>query len=143
VIGIVGSEEKVNYLLNEVAFDGALNYKTELTPAKLEELGPTGVDCYFDNVGGTVTAEVLKLMNTFGRVALCGLISQYNRAEPAATPEIDPLGLILGKQLHVEGFLFTQFQSRWRDGLTQIAGWMTEGKLKPRETIIEGSKTHR
>lgn len=128
----------MNYLLNEAGLDGALNYKTDLTEKKLADLCPAGVDCHFDNVGGAITAKALSLMNTFGRVAVCGLVSQYNDEKPAVTPEVNPLGLILDKQLRVEGFIFTRFQRRWRDGLSQISQWMAEGKLKPRETITEG-----
>jgi len=136
-IGVTGTDEKVDYLVNELGFDGAFNYKTSADyAAALTELCPQGIDCYFDNVGGAVTDAILPLMNRFGRVAICGLISEYNadRAEPG--PRL--LRPILLKQLPVEGFVFARFQSRWTEGVAQITQWLGEGRLKYREEIVDG-----
>jgi NADPH-dependent curcumin reductase CurA len=137
VIGIAGTDDKVEWLTKELGFDGAFNYKTtDNYVAKLKELCPHGIDCYFDNVGGAITDAVFSLMNVFGRVSVCGLISQYNLEKPEPGPRL--LGFILVKQLKVEGFIISRFQSRWAEGIAQMAMWLREGKLKYREEIVEG-----
>ena len=137
-VGIAGSDRKVAWLLSEAGLDGAFNHKTMSAPAKLRELCSSGIDCYFDNVGGTITEAVISHMNPFGRVAVCGLISQYNNEGSGLSAGSSPFEFILRKQLRVEGFLFTRFQTVWREGLTQLAQWVGDGKLKPRETTING-----
>ncbi len=138
-IGIAGSDEKVAWLLGEAGFDGALNYKsTNNVGAGLNELCPQGIDCYFDNVGGAISEAIWPLMNSFGRVAVCGLISQYNSDVQELPCATGPFNLILRKQLRVEGFNFARFQNRWREALTQLAEWVADGKLRHRETIVDG-----
>jgi NADPH-dependent curcumin reductase CurA len=137
VVGIAGTDAKVDYLVNELGFEGAFNYKTTSDyAASLAPLCPTGIDCYFDNVGGAISDAVLSLMNPFGRVALCGLISEYNEDGPASGPR--PLRPMLLKQLRVEGFLFTRFQSRWGEAIAQMARWLGEGQLTYREQVVDG-----
>jgi hypothetical protein len=137
VIGIAGADEKVRWMVNDLGFDAAFNYKS--TPdysAKLKELCPQGIDCYFDNVGGTITDAVLPLMNVFGRVSVCGQISLYNQAKPEPGPRVLPYVLV--KQLKMEGFIVTRWQSRWGQGIAQMTQWLREGKIKYREDIVEG-----
>ena len=137
VIGIAGADSKIGWLTNELGCDSAFNYKTTADySAKLKELCPKGVDCYFDNVGGAITDAVFPLMNLFGRMSICGQISQYNLDKPEPGPRI--LSQVLVKQLKVEGFIVTRFQNRWVEGITQMAQWLREGKLKPREEVVEG-----
>jgi NADPH-dependent curcumin reductase CurA len=136
-IGIAGADSKIGCCVNELGFDGAFNYKT--TPdytAKLKELCPKGIDCYFDNVGGAITDAVFPLMNVFGRISICGQISQYNLEKPEPGPRL--LSQVLVKQLKVEGFIVVRFQNRWAEGITQMAQWLREGKLKHREDVVEG-----
>jgi leukotriene B4 12-hydroxydehydrogenase/15-oxo-prostaglandin 13-reductase len=136
-VGIAGTDDKVAWLVNELGFDGAFNYKTTTDhPAKLKELCPKGIDCYFDNVGGSVTDAVFPQMNVFGRVSICGQISQYNLVQPEPGPRL--LGYVLVKQVKVEGFIVSRFISRWGEGIAQMAQWLREGKLKHREEIVEG-----
>jgi NADPH-dependent curcumin reductase CurA len=136
-IGIAGTDEKVAYLVNELGLDDAFNYKSTADyRAMLKQLCPSGIDCYFDNVGGVITDAVLPLMNPFGRVALCGLMSEYNQSMPEPGPRM--LRDILVKQLRVEGFLFSRFQNRWGEAVAQIAQWLSDGKLKSREEIVDG-----
>ena len=104
--------------------------------ATLRQLCPTGIDCYFDNVGGAVTDAVLPLMNRFRRVAICGLISESNQDQPEPGPPL--FRPTLFKELRVEGFLFARFQSRWSEGVTQITQWLDEGRLTYREEIVDG-----
>jgi NADPH-dependent curcumin reductase CurA len=137
VVGIAGTNRKVDYLVNDLGFDGAFNYKLVSNyEEELKGLCPNGIDCYFDNVGGAISDAVIPLINLFGRVSVCGLISEYGQDEPQFGPRL--LESILAKQLRVEGFVLTRFQSRWGEALTQLAQWLEEGRLKYREEIVEG-----
>jgi NADPH:quinone reductase len=137
VVGIAGGDDKIRHIIEDLGFDVGFNYRN--TPdyaAKLKELCPSGIDCYFDNVGGTISDAVFSLLNPFGRVSVCGQISQYNLAKPEPGPRL--LGQILVRQLKVEGFIVTRFQERWPEGMAQMARWIREGKLRYREDIVEG-----
>lgn len=136
-IGIAGGDDKVAHIVADLGFDGAFNYKTTIDyVAKLKELCPNGIDCYFDNVGGVISDAVFALLNPFGRVSVCGQISQYNLQNPEPGPRL--LSQILVKQLKVEGFIVTRFQERWPQGIAQMARWIREGKLRYREDIVQG-----
>jgi NADPH:quinone reductase len=137
VVGIAGSDEKIAWLTDELRFDAAFNYKTSNDcVAHLKQLCPNGVDCYFDNVGGAVTDAVLPLINTKARIAICGQISQYNLAKPEPGPRAFPY--LLTKSARAEGFLVYNFADRFPAGIAQMAKWMKEGKIKYRETVVEG-----
>jgi NADPH-dependent curcumin reductase CurA len=137
VVGIAGTEEKVHWLVNDLRCDAAFNYKTcSDFGAKLKEICPSGIDCYFDNVGGAITDAVFPLLNVFGRVSVCGQISMYNLEKPEPGPRLLPYTLV--KQLKVEGFIVTRWQSRWGEGIAQMAQWLKEGKIQYREDIVEG-----
>ncbi len=136
-VGIAGTDEKVAWLRGELGFDAAFNYKTtEDYVAKLKELCPKGIDCYFDNVGGPVTDAVLPVLNVRARISICGQISQYNSAKPELG--VRPYVYLLSKQSRAEGFIISQFMNRFPEGVAQIAQWIKEGKLKHREQIVEG-----
>jgi leukotriene B4 12-hydroxydehydrogenase/15-oxo-prostaglandin 13-reductase len=137
VIGIAGGDDKIQHIVKDLGFDAAFNYKTTGDyVAKLKELCPNGIDCYFDNVGGVISDAVFTLLNPFGRVSVCGQISQYNLQEPELGPRL--LIQILVRQLKVEGFIVTRFQERWPQGIAQMARWIQEGKIRYREDIVEG-----
>ncbi len=137
VVGIAGTDEKVDYLVKDLGFDAGFNYKTTQDySAKLKELCPNGIDCYFDNVGGDITSAVFANLNTYARVSICGQISQYNLAKPALGPNL--LLPILVKQVRVEGFIVLRFWDRMGEGITQLAEWLREGKLQYREEVVEG-----
>lgn len=137
VIGIAGADEKVHWLVNDLGFDAAFNYKKESEyTAKLKEICPHGIDCYFDNVGGAISDAVLPVMNVFGRISVCGQISMYNAAAPEPGLRILPFALV--KQLKVEGFIVTRWQARWGEEILQMAQWLKEGKIKYREEVVEG-----
>ena len=137
VVGIAGSDEKIGYVTAELGFDGAFNYRTTADyEARLKELCPSGIDVYFDNVGGAVTDAVMRLINTRARVAVCGQISQYNLEQPEPGPRW--FGQILVKQAKVEGFLVFQFADRYREGLLQLSQWLREGRIGYREQIAVG-----
>ena len=137
VVGVAGSDDKVDHLVGELEFDAAFNYKTtEDYLRKLKELCPDGIDVYFDNVGGPVTDAVFRLLNVRGRVCVCGQISQYNLAKPEMGPRF--LWKLIEKRARVEGFLVFQFADRYAEGLRQMAEWFNAGKIKIRENIVEG-----
>ena len=136
-VGIAGTDQKVAWLTDELGFDAAFNYKTtENYVAKLKELCPNGVDCYFDNVGGPITDAMLRVLNTRSRISICGQISQYNLAKPE--PGLRPYSYFLSKQIKAEGFIIYRWTDRYPEGIAQMAQWIKEGKLKYREEIIEG-----
>jgi NADPH-dependent curcumin reductase CurA len=137
VVGIAGSDEKVDHVVSDLGFDAAFNYKTNADyVGKLRELCPRGIDIYFDNVGGTITDAVMTLINQRARISLCGQISQYNATEPEMGPRL--LGLLIERQARMEGFLVTQFAEKTRDAQKKMAEWMKAGKLKYRESIVKG-----
>ncbi|XP_025829394.1 prostaglandin reductase 1 [Agrilus planipennis] len=138
VIGIAGSDEKGKWLTDELGFDHFINYKTSNVAQKLKEAAPNGIDCYFDNVGGEISSNVIHQMNKYGRISVCGAIASYNDDYlhlPKAT--IIQTALVF-KELRMEGFLVTRWMNRWMDGINQNLQWIKEGKLKYRETVTEG-----
>ncbi|HSB10667.1 MAG TPA: NADP-dependent oxidoreductase [Blastocatellia bacterium] len=137
-VGIAGADDKVSYLTDELGLDAAFNYKTvDDYYAKLKELCPSGIDVYFDNVGGTITDAVFRLINARARISICGQISQYNLEKPETGPRLI-LQSLLVKQARAEGFLVFQFMDRYPEGLMQIAQWLREGRLKYAEDIEQG-----
>ncbi len=136
-VGVVGTDEKVAWITGQLGFDAAFNYRTtEDYVSKMKEVCPSGIDCYFDNVGGAVTDAVLPLLNVGARISICGQISQYNATKPE--PGVRPYVYLLTKQARAEGFIITQFLDRFAEGIAQMAQWIKEGKIKYRETVIEG-----
>ena len=137
VVGVAGTDEKVNHVVNDLGFDAAFNYKFVTDyDAKLQEVCPDGIDVYFDNTGGPVTDAVFLNINLRGRMAICGQISQYNLQEPDMGPRL--LWQLIAKRAKVEGLLVSDFADRHDDALRQMAKWVQAGKLKYRETITEG-----
>ena len=136
-VGSAGSDEKVDYVVDELGFDAAFNYKTtEDYGAKLAELCPDGIDAYFDNVGGAITDAVFPLINVKARISICGQISQYNLENPEQGPRF--LWHLIVKRAKIQGFLVFEFADKHDDGLRQMAEWIQAGKLKYREEITEG-----
>jgi NADPH-dependent curcumin reductase CurA len=128
---------KVKWLVDELGFDAAFNYKTTRNYVeKLKELCPKGIDVYFDNVGGAITDAVIPLLNVHARMAICGQISQYNVEKPEQGPRW--LWALIVKQARAEGFLVFQFADKFTQGIRDMAGWVREGKLKYAEDIVEG-----
>ncbi len=137
VVGSAGSDEKVEHLVNDLGFDDAFNYKNvEKYHRKLREVCPRGIDVYFDNVGGALTDGVILNLNLFGRISLCGQISQYNLEQTEMGPRM--LGVLIGLNAKVEGFIVSRYHARYNEGLEQLSKWMKEGKIQYRENIVEG-----
>jgi len=136
-VGIAGGDDKIAWITRELGFEAAFNYKTTGNYVdKLKEICPNGIDCYFDNVGGAVTDAVLSLLNLHARISICGQISQYNAIKPELG--VRPYVHLLTKQARAEGFIVSQFADRFPEGIAHMAQWLREGKLKYRETVIEG-----
>ena len=137
VVGSAGTDEKCAYLESECGYDAAFNYKTDTDfVAKLKELCPNGIDCYFDNVGGAITDAVLMSINDFARISICGQISQYNLEKPDMGPRL--VWALLVHQSKMEGFLVFRWLERYAEGIKQMGEWIKEGKIKYREDIIDG-----
>lgn len=136
VVGIAGTDEKCHLLTTELGFDEAVNYKTENLRRAVRNACPTGVDVYFDNVGGDVTDAVLPLINDFARVVLCGQIAMYNLEQPDVGPR-NLVHLVIHRGL-MKGFIATDYYDRAPQAASQLAAWLRTGKLQSRETIVEG-----
>lgn len=138
VIGIAGSDEKCKWLVDELGFKTAINYKTQNVSAELKKAAPKGIDIYFDNVGGDISSTVIYQMNPFGRIAVCGSISSYN-ADYSSLPkctQIQPA--MIFNQLKMEGFVVTRWNDQWEEGVTKNMQWIREGKIRYRETVTKG-----
>ncbi|XP_077904078.1 prostaglandin reductase 1 [Ictidomys tridecemlineatus] len=137
VVGAAGSDEKIAFL-KKVGFDVAFNYKTvKSLEETLKKASPDGYDCYFDNVGGEFSNVVIPQMKTFGRIAICGAISTYNRT--GLPPPGPPPEAVIYQQLRMEGFIVTRWQGDVRQkALKDLMTWTSEGKIQYHEHIIEG-----
>jgi NADPH-dependent curcumin reductase CurA len=144
VVGIAGSDEKNRYLQDELGVDATINYKQkperEGGPSPLMQAlkgaCPKGIDVYFDNVGGEISDAVMPLLNHGARIIICGQISLYNLDRPDVGPRPQPY-LLVNSAL-MRGFIITQYAPRFSEGITQMAQWLAEGKLKYAESIVEG-----
>jgi NADPH-dependent curcumin reductase len=134
-VGIAGSPDKCDYVVRALGFDACVNYKTGDLPAALKAACPSGIDVYFENVGGDVLRAVMTLLNQNARIPLCGLISQYNATEPTPGPD---LRAFLFNRVLLKGFIVSDHLDRMGDFLAECGGWLREGRLKHREDIVEG-----
>ena len=136
VVGIAGGPEKCRYVTEELGFDACVDYKAGNLAQDLKNACQDGIDVYFENVGGEVLAAVLPLMNVFGRIPVCGLISGYNATAPVPSPMT--LRPVLVNRLTVRGFIIFDFADRYEEAATALAMWAGEGRLKFREDIRDG-----
>jgi len=137
VAGSAGSDDKVAWMVGELGYNAAFNYKANQDfPRQIELVCPNGIDCYFDNVGGAMSDAVFAHMNVFARAAICGQISQYNLETPEPGARLLPL--ILVRQMRVEGFIVTRFIEQYEKAFADMAKWLKEGKLIYRTTTAEG-----
>ncbi len=137
VIGIAGSDEKVNLLKDEFGFDEAINYKTTDDIKKsVADVCPDGVDIYYDNVGGEISDAVISQINFHARIVLCGQIALYNSTEIPMGPRLQPM--LLTRSVLMQGFIISNYQSQFTEGITHLSHWIKEGKLKYKETTVKG-----
>lgn len=136
VIGIAGGEKKCGYLVDELGFDAAIDYKSEDLRKALREHCPEGIDVFFDNVGGETLNTVLPMLRMHGRVAICGAISQYNNTGPVVGPS-NYMSLLVSRS-RMEGFVVFDYAKRYPEAIQAMGGWIAEGKLKSQEQIEDG-----
>ena len=136
VVGSAGSDDKVAWLTDELGFDTAFNYKSGPVLNQLTAAAPNGIDVYFDNVGGDHLQAAIHALKPHGRVALCGAISLYNNTQPAPGP--NNLSLAIGKRLNLRGFIVSDHANMREDFIREVGGWLADGTIKSRETIVKG-----
>ena len=137
VVGIAGGADKCQWLTSELGFDAAVDYKDGAVFKALKAAAPNGIDVYFDNVGGDILEACLAQMNNRGRIACCGAISQYDGAPSPTGPRGVP-GLIVVKRLVMQGFIVMDFMDQRNSALVDLQSWVTSGKLKVQEDVIDG-----
>ena len=139
-VGIAGGPEKCAFVERELGFDACLDHRAPDLGRRLAGVCPTGIDVYFENVGGTVFEAVLPLLNPFARVPVCGLIAHYNATELPPGPNKLPalMRAILTNRLTLRGFIVWDFAEQQGEFLDVVGGWMREGRIKYREDIVEG-----
>jgi NADPH-dependent curcumin reductase len=143
VVGIAGGADKCRYVTEELGFDACIDYKTAADAKSLAAMiaaaAPKGVDAHFENVGGDVLNAVMSMLNPFARVAICGLIADYNTV-PGQVPKsaiLNP-GMFLLARFKMQGFIISDHLNLWPEGLAALAAHVAAGRLKYRETIAEG-----
>jgi NADPH-dependent curcumin reductase len=136
VVGIAGGAEKCRFIVDELGFDAAIDYKNEDVRAALRELCPDRVDVYFDNVGGEILDTVLTRLARHARIVICGSISQYNTEGPAQGPA-NYMALLVDRA-RMEGFLVFDYAKRYPEAGMELAGWIAEGRLKSAEDVVQG-----
>jgi NADPH-dependent curcumin reductase CurA len=134
-VGVAGSKDKCEYVVRELGFDACVSYRAPDVVEALRDACPNGIDVYFDNVGGDVLKAVLRLVNPFARIPLCGIISQYNATELPAGPNLAP---VLFNRVTIRGFIVSDHVDRMPQFLADCGRWVREGRLKYREDIVQG-----
>jgi len=135
-VGIAGGPEKVSDLMELYGYDAGIDYKAGDVGARLKELCPTGVDVYFDNVGGALSETVFRRLALRARIVVCGQISQYNLTEPELAPR--NLGFLIVFRARMEGFLVSDYVHRWDEGIRRLSGLLGDERLRYREDVTEG-----
>ena len=141
VVGIAGGKAKCDYAVKELGYDACIDYQAmgrdtgQLIKA-LRAACPDGIDVYFDNVGSWITDAVLPLVNFKARIAICGMIAEYNLEKPELAPRITRHLLV--NSARMEGFIILNFRQRFGEGLREMSGWVKSGQLKYREDVVDG-----
>ena len=139
VVGIAGGADKCRWIVDELGFDAAIDYKHEDVKAALKQHCPKGIDVYFDNVGGDILDAALSQLAMHARIVICGAISQYNNTAPVKGPS-NYLSLLVNRGT-MKGMVVFDYADRYAEAAMEMAGWMAAGKLKSREDIVEGLET--
>jgi NADPH-dependent curcumin reductase CurA len=140
VIGIAGTDEKIEMLKNKFGFDAGINYNTSKDiSADIKKAAPNGVDIYFDNVGGPISDAVLFNINKFARMVICGAISVYNNTEIPKSISVQPF-LVRNSAL-MQGFIISNYAEKFPEAMKHLSGWLAAGKLTYTETIVDGFDT--
>jgi NADPH-dependent curcumin reductase len=133
-VGIAGGKAKCDYVVRELGFDACVDHKAGRLHDDLKAAAPQGIDVDFENVGGEIMDTVLRHMNAFSRISLCGLISQYN-AEPYGYKNLRSL---LVNRIRLQGFIVSDRPQLWPNAIGELAQWLKQGKLKYRESVAQG-----
>ena len=136
VVGIAGSDEKCSWLLDELGFDAAINYRTDDVEAAVRSACPGGVDVFFDNVGGDILEAGLANLALRGRIVMCGAIAQYNDETPRPGPRY--LTNLIVNRGRMEGFIILDYLDRVTEAITELAGWVMAGQLKYAVDVVDG-----
>jgi NADPH-dependent curcumin reductase CurA len=136
VVGSAGSPDKVRWLVEELGFSAAFNYKDAPVLNQLRTFAPEGIDVYFDNVGGDHLEAAIDSLKVHGRAAICGMISQYNNTAPAPGPR--NLGMLVSKRLRLQGFLVGDHSHLLAEFTREVSGWLADGRIVVRETFVDG-----
>jgi NADPH-dependent curcumin reductase CurA len=136
VVGIAGGKDKCRYVVDDLGFDAAVDYKNEDVRKALKQHCPKGIDIYFDNVGGDILDIALALLARGARVAICGAISQYNNVGEVQGPK-NYMSLLINRA-RMQGFLVFDYAARYGEGQRALGGWIAEGRIKAREHVVEG-----
>ena len=137
VVGVCGTDVKCEKLTSDLGFDAAVNYKEANFRQTLKESTPNGVDVYFDNTGGMILGSALFRMNTGGRIACCGVVSQYDTSSPEPGPKGIP-GLLVNKRIQMQGFIVFDFAKEYETARSEIIRWIDSGKLKILTDEVKG-----
>ncbi|XP_033646422.1 prostaglandin reductase 2-like isoform X1 [Asterias rubens] len=139
VVGICGSDEKCSYITEELGFNHAINYKTENVVERLRECCPGGINVYFDNVGGTVSDDVIQQMTADSHIILCGQISVYNKDVPYPPPlPVETERTLEEKNITRDRFLVLNYVDKFAKAVEILCGWYRKGQIKIKETVAEG-----
>lgn len=134
-VGIAGGPAKCDFTVKQLGFDACVDYKEPTWHEALKAACPDGIDCYFENVGGAVMDTVFHQLNAFSRIALCGLISDYNLTEPYG---MKMMRALLINRVKLQGFIVSDRADLYARAITQLAKWVAQGKLKYHETVADG-----
>lgn len=134
-IGVVGSEEKVDWIVNTLGFDGAINYKSDNLSHQLAELTPDGIDVFFENTGGPIQQLIFDRMNAHGRIVVCGMIADYTKETPPPGPNWIPL---IKKRINIRGFAMPDHYSDVPKLLEKLAPYVMAGKIQHRCHVLDG-----
>jgi NADPH-dependent curcumin reductase CurA len=135
VVGIAGSADKCRYVTDDLSFDACVDHHSRDLGSELDAACPNGIDVYFENVGGAVQAAVFPRLNDFGRIIMCGMISEYNDATPRPGPN---LGAVVRKRLKIQGFIVSDHAGMRPEYLAMAAPLVRSGQLRYREDVIDG-----
>jgi NADPH-dependent curcumin reductase len=136
VVGIAGGPDKCSWIVDELGFDAAIDYKGEDVNAALRERCPEGIDIYFDNVGGEILDAALARLARGARVVICGAISQYNNLDAVRGPS-NYMSLLVNRA-RMQGFVVVDYMGRAPEAIREMAGWIADGRLLAREEVVEG-----
>ncbi|KAJ5554309.1 hypothetical protein N7513_004268 [Penicillium frequentans] len=135
VVGLAGSKEKCEFLVKELGFDAAINYKDPQWKKQLKEATPEYIDVFFDNTGGEILDACLARAARDSRFVICGAISQYNAAKPQGPTSFMT---VISQRVTVKGFIVFDYAKKYGAALQELASWLSQGKLKRKEHIVPG-----